>query len=244
MKLISDSESYSKYKNQLSDFKDLYIQGFPDINEREDFDVILNRVFGPKQINEPHSVIILSISEDDNQEVMGGLIADWYETSKSIHLIYLIIDEKFRGKGVAKKLIKEGVEDIKNWINTEKGVEIKNVFFESNNPEKTTTDSFDPVTRLEIFSHLGAKLININYIQPALDKNKKEVDNLLLLSFPQFNEKGDKIPATEIMAFLTDLYLSLESSKDNDCLINMSNQLENQKNKDGDVELQDIPITY
>lgn len=245
MKLITDSESYSKYKNQFTSFKDLYIKGFPDINEREDFDVILNRVFGPKQTNEPHSVIILSISEDDNPEVMGGLIADWYEKSQAIHLIYLIIDEKFRGKGVAKKLINNGVADIKNWIKAEKGIEIKNVFFESNNPLKTNlgNDSFYPVKRLEIFSHLGAKLININYIQPALDKKKKEVDNLLLLSFPQFNANGDKIPATEIAHFLKDLYISLGETENSKSFKNMVSNLERIQDKNGDVGLEPLVET-
>ena len=243
MKLIVDSNSYSEHVTLINSFKVLYDNAFPDINEREDFDVILQRVFGDKQPNEPHSILILTTTTGNNPEVTGGLIADWYENSLAIHLIYIVTAEKYRGKGIAKKLINEGVPTIKEWIKKEKGIEIQNVFFESNNPEKTINDNFDTIARLEIFSQFGAKWINIPYVQPALDAKKKEVDNLFLLSFTQFNIKGDKIPEIEIIAFLKDLYLSLGQSDKNKSFIGMQNELEKQMNNDGDIELQHIPET-
>lgn len=242
MNLIFDRESYLKHVNLIDSFKELYITGFPDINEREDFEVILKRVFGDKQPHEPHSIIVLDTADESNStKAAGGIIADWYENSKSIHLIYLVIDEKYRGKGFAKKLINDGVVIIKNWIKNEKGIDIKNVFFESNNPEKTINDNFDPLTRLEIFSQMNAKWINLPYIQPALDAKKRDVDNLFLLSFTQFNAKGDKIPKDEIISFLKDLYISLGESEKSKSFVRMQNALEQQKNNEGDIELQPIP---
>ena len=206
------------------------------------FEVILKRVFGDKQPHEPHSIIVLDTADESNStKAAGGIIADWYENSKSIHLIYLVIDEKYRGKGFAKKLINDGVVIIKNWIKNEKGIDIKNVFFESNNPEKTINDNFDPLTRLEIFSQMNAKWINLPYIQPALDAKKRDVDNLFLLSFTQFNAKGDKIPKDEIISFLKDLYISLGESEKSKSFVRMQNALEQQKNNEGDIELQPIP---
>lgn len=243
MKLIVDSKSYSEQVLLINSFKEIYISAFPDINEREDFEVILQRVFWNKQPNEPHSILILTATDDKNPEVTGGLIADWYENSKAIHLIYLVTAEKFRGKGIAKKLINEGVTAIKQWIEKEKKIEIRNVFFESNNPEKTKNDNFDTIARLEIFSQFGAKWINIPYVQPALDTKKREVDNLFLLSFTQFNVKGDKIPEIEIIAFLKDLYLSLGQTDKNKSFVRMQKALEKLMNTDGDIELQHIPET-
>ena len=243
MKLIVDSNSYSEQVLLVNSFKEIYINAFPDINEREDFEVIIRRIFYDKQPNEPHSILILTTTNGKNPEVTGGLIADWYENSKAIHLIYLVTAEKYRGKGIAKKLINEGVTAIKQWIEKEKKIEIRNVFFESNNPEKTKNDNFDTIARLEIFSQIGAKWINIPYVQPALDTKKREVDNLYLLSFTQFNVKGDKIPKVEIIAFLKDLYLSLGQSDKNKSFIRMQKVLEKQMNTDGDIELLHIPET-
>jgi hypothetical protein len=99
------------------------------------------------------------------------------------------------------------------------------------------------IARLDIFSQFGAKWINIPYIQPALDAGKRDVDNLYLLSFTQFNVKGDKISKIEIIAFLKDLYLSLGQSIENKWFIGMQNELEKQMNNDGDIQLQHIPET-
>jgi len=243
MKLIVDLESYKNSKTLIDSYKELYIKAFPDIDEREEFEVILQRVYGEKQPNDPHSIMILATTIGKEIEVTGGLIADWYEKSRAIHLIYLATDEKYRGKGIAKKLIYEGVPRIKEWIKRETGIDIQNVFFESNNPEKTKNDNFDTVTRLKIFSKFGAKLINIPYVQPALDAEKKEVDNLYLLSLTQFNVKKDKISANDIISFLKDFYLSLGQTEKNKSFVRMQNGLEKLKNKDGDIELQVIPET-
>jgi len=104
MELIVDLESYKTHKTLIDSFKSLYIKAFPDINEREEFETILKRVFGDKQSNEPHSILILT-TDGNKPEVTGGLIADWYENSMAIHLIYLVTEEKHRGKGIAKKFL-------------------------------------------------------------------------------------------------------------------------------------------
>lgn len=210
MKHCYNQRTLKKNDELINKFKILYESGFPDDNEREDFDVILKRVSGDKTANEPHSVILLHTIER-NRVVAGGLIADWYERSKCIHLTYLIIDENHRNKGIATILINEGVALVIDWIKKSKGIEIKNVFFESNIPWKTKleNDNFDAVERLKIFSKLGAKWIDIPYIQPALDTEKSPVDNLFLLSFSQFNANQNKVAVTEVAGFLKDLYFGL-----------------------------------
>jgi GNAT superfamily N-acetyltransferase len=230
--------------NLLNSFRAIYEDGFPDINEREDYDVILKRVTLQKQSKEPYTVIVLDTLETNNQEkeVTGGLIIDWYERSQTIHLIYLIVSENHRKKGIAKKLINEGISKVIEWVKDEKGIEIKNVVFESNNPYETKTDNFAPSERLLAFSGLGAKWINISYVQPPLDLKKKLVNNLLLLSFTQFNKKKNKIPAVEIKAFLLDLYegLGITDLEDNIHLEKMYLELDKMEDENGDIELEDL----
>lgn len=231
MKLIFNSASCDSEALLLKKFEDIYEKGFPDSNEREKFQDIINRVTGDKKPNEPHSIIVLKNNDALPAEVWGGLIADWYEKSKCIHLTYLIVDEKYRGKTVAKTLINEGIKLIKDWIKDYRNIEIRNVFFESNNPEQTVNDNFNPHKRLEIFSKLGAKKIDIHYIQPALDAEKEEVENLFLLTFPQFNANKSKILTVEIIEFLTELYGGLNGKKES--LSKMINSLKQIENKGG-----------
>lgn len=243
MKYCVDADSLNSNKEFIEKFKKIYDAGFPDVNEREDFEVILNRV-GNNSENDPHSILLIHTNTDES-EVTGGLIVDWYKNSKSIHLIYLIISVKYREKGIAKELINNGVPWIKNWIRSEKGIEISNVFFESNIPWKTNkgNDNFDAEQRLRIFSKMGAKLIDIPYVQPALDKKKKVVENLFLLSFTQFNKAKDHIPGGEILAFLGDLYQSLlvNDFQKNASFRKMEKALNESKNNIGLLELKSVP---
>lgn len=243
MKYCFDTVSAERNSDFLVSLKDIYETGFPDANEREDFGVILKRVTNPAE-NDPHTIILLE-TVPEKTEVAGGLIADWYANSKALHLIYLIVSENHREKGIAKKLVENGVPWIKEWIAKEKGIEIGSVFFESNIPWKTCSelDNFDTELRLRIFSKMGAKLIDIPYIQPALDSGKKEVDNLFLLSFQQFNKTDKGIPESDIAAFLTDLYKSLGIAQPDGhpSFKKMMEALQKTKSKEGLVQLNAVP---
>ncbi|HCE56971.1 MAG TPA: hypothetical protein DER09_04010 [Prolixibacteraceae bacterium] len=236
MKLIFNSSSCDSEALLLKNFETIYEGGFPDNNEREQFQDIINRVTGAKRPNEPHSIIVIKNNETIPDEVWGGLIADWYEKSRCIHLTYIIVDEKYRGKAVARELINVGIKLIKDWIKDYINIEIRNVFFESNNPELTLNDNFDPYKRLEIFLKMGAKRIDIHYIQPALDAKKEEVENLFLFTFPQFNADESRISTLEIIEFLTEFYEGLDGKQES--LSKMINSLKQIENKEGYITWQ------
>lgn len=168
IKFITDEASLNECSNQLNNFKELYIAGFPDPNEREDFEVITRRIIS-KSVYDPHTFIIL-VTDNVTHKVTGGLIGDWYDHCKSIHLTYIVVDPSVRGTGTGRLLMEEGLNDIKQIIRENNGIELSYVFFESNIPWKTSLDSFNPETRLQIFSKMGAKWIDIDYVQPALTR--------------------------------------------------------------------------
>jgi GNAT superfamily N-acetyltransferase len=245
MRYCYDSNSLNSNARWIPEFKKLYESGFPDVNEREDFQAITDRVAAEKPEGQPHSILLFDTSDEEKPAVTGGLIADWYATSRCIHLIYLIVDPGSRKKGLGRKLITDGVAWMKEWIKNERATEIRNVFFESNIPWKTKkeNDNFDAVTRLTIFSNLGARLIDIPYVQPALDPAKKSVDNLFLLSFTRFNALGDTIAPGEILAFLYDLYsgLGIADPHNNEDFKKMKAALEKPGPADNPVQLLPIP---
>lgn len=228
-------------------FRKLYESGFPDPNEREEFETILNRVSGSKSTTEPHSVLIITTSDENSNEVTGGQIADWYEKSRCIHLTYIIIAENQRKKGIARTLIGNGIPMLIKKIRREHHIEINNVFFESNIPWKTKkeNDNFDPEQRLATFSHLGAKWIDIPYVQPALDPRKEKADNMFLLSFPQFNLHGSELECKEISGFLDELYqgLGMDQLDQNKELQAMNSRLAEIQDKRERIRLEQIPFT-
>jgi GNAT superfamily N-acetyltransferase len=240
MHLIYDKKSLSVNSKSLVDFEKLYTEGFPDKNEREEFGLIKQRIAGEKSAYEPNSIILLALVDS---EVAGGLIVDWYAGSGAIHLTYIIVAPTYRKMGLGKTLIVDGIPEIKNWIKEEKGIQIRNVFFESNNPDETTNDNFDPNKRLKIFSKLGAKRIDIPYVQPALDPQRKPVTNLFLLTFPQFNTLSDKILSDDIVAFLEEFYegLGVTNPSQNNDFQNIISKLNETRDKNNCVPLIDLP---
>jgi len=238
MIFLNNHASLEKFSELVTEFRSMYEVGFPDANERESFELILERVREETESDQPHTVIILSLK--GRSTVRGGIIADWYAGSGALHLTYLIVDPLHRKQGTATELINKGIPTIIKWIDKARGVKIKNVFFESNNPFKTITDNFNPTDRLNIFARMGAKYINIPYVQPALEKGKESVDSLLLLSFTQFNETGDRIPARDILAFLTEFYKGLGINAENLVYAKMDYSLSITQDKDGFVQLESL----
>ena len=238
MILIQDKKDLLEYEKQLEDFEISYIEAFPDLNEREELLDIYKRLTLEEESNDlpVKSFIILHPFEE---RFGGGLIVDYYTNSKIIHLIYLVVNHEIRQLGIAKKILKEDLPAAIEILETRLKINFNAIVFESNNPILTTIDNFDTELRLSIFKKLGAKLIPIDYIQPPLDRGKKNVNNLFLLLLQQ-NEK-DALTKTILVDFLIELYQGLgigDPKKDND-FNTMLNSIQAMTSEN--IELQEIP---
>ncbi len=241
MILIADKQAVEANGALLEAFDVLYTNGFPDPDERESFEGILQRVASAEAV--PRTAIVLHL-DPATDKLLGGVVADWYGEIGAIHLIYLIVDERVRRGGIARLLIDEGVKMIVAHLKKVEKVKVKNLFFESNNPLKTEVDNFDPQTRLRIFTRLGARMVPVTYVQPPLEEGMGEVDNLLLLSFCQFNATGGSVPAEDIKAFLKTFYCALNpANKDHPALRRMESQLDYTSDDEGMVELESVVET-
>ncbi len=199
----------------------IYEEAFPDADEREDWEDIKTRICQPNAF--PKTFLVF----DNQTKPNGGLVADFYPQIGVIHLIYIAVSKKSRGQGLAKKLIREllpdAIEEIQNYYQ----FKTKALLFESNIPWRTQTDSIDPATRLQIFEHLGAKAIPIQYTQPALAAGKKEVDNLFLLSFPLEGIQHHTLDTELLISFLKEFFIGLgiEEPTQNKTFVRMQNEL-------------------
>ncbi|MCX6238116.1 MAG: hypothetical protein NTY07_11280 [Bacteroidia bacterium] len=241
-KLIN-SEDYEKYDSGLKRLTEIYISEFPDENEREPLKNILNRVKGKRTEYDPHTFILLC-KYDNEEKIIGGVIADYYLTSKCLHITYVFIDSAYRGIGAWSSL-KKGIFDTIKWLELINNLTFNVIFFESNIPEKTDIelDSIDPVLRLKIFSRINARLVDIPYTQPALSSNLKEVHNLYLFCIPLVESIHNSIDYKIVMDFLSDLYKSLNilSPMKNRTFIKMKNEIEKSL-VNGEIKLKEFPV--
>ena len=192
--VVNDWISLSKYRKFVDDFeKNLYIKYFPNENEREPFDAILERIWNDGW---PNTKIVLYVEDD---HVIAGCISDYYPECKSIEPIYLVVDEEHRNQGIAKEML----EDVF------RGNNIVDMYVEVENPDKvnSTDSAIDPKTRIEIYKKLGFNVLDIDYVQPPLGEGMDYERNLLLM----YRTKTKPFNKKRLAKFLMYFYMGLNS---------------------------------
>lgn len=197
--IINNPQLLTTYENELALFFKIYEYTFPDANEREEPQIICDRI---KFQYAPETSILIAVSDE---EIMGGAIVEYYADAQCFLLTYILVDSKFRKKGVSRLLMDQGIKKLVDL----KRDKAKAVFFESNIPWKTDRDSFDPWQRYLAFSKLGAKWIDINYTQPPLGKAKKKVHNLHFFIFPALTGIVGKLSKSVLTSFMSNFYCEL-----------------------------------
>ncbi|NJB84340.1 GNAT superfamily N-acetyltransferase [Lewinella marina] len=184
---------------------------FPDENEREEPRYILQRI--REGSDKPHTHLIAYTIDG---RVRAGAIFEYYPLSACCMLTYLFVDKKARDRGIARQLIEtdreRGIPGLVAHLR-EQGRPVRAVFFETNNPFLTPegTDSMAPADRLTAFYKLGAKRVDIDYVQPPLDREKAPVTNLYLCTFPRLSGDVFLLSINTLLCFLVEFYHSLEA---------------------------------
>jgi len=190
----------------------IFLDAFPNDNEREDlFGQIVPRI-ACKEESEPYSFCTLVKEE---AKVCAGMISDWYPSCNSLEIIYIAVDRDSRRSGIGKELIQRSYEDIKA-ILAEEGHKLEYVFLEVDIPEEGIGDMnpMDPIGRLRFWDKMGAKRLPFRYTQPPLSEGKDPADNLMLLMLPHLSpglEDGE-IATVDLCAFLKAFYQGLGAS--------------------------------
>ncbi len=163
-------------------YETLHVPEFPDPNERESFDNLEKYLEGKDEgwygKNNYHIVLMM-----DGDVVAGGTIFDYYEEVNAGFGEFITINRNYRKKSLFKKLFDKRVE-ILNEDARRNGHHsgIDWLVVEMNKPEETEVDAFNPNQRLKIWEKLGFKIVDMNYIQPALEEGKDPVTNLYLVT--------------------------------------------------------------
>jgi len=219
MFIFIDRNNIDNHKDLLLDFeKKIFISAFPDPNERESFaDDILPRISYTVK-DEPQTYCTLVL--DENKNVIGGLVADWYSDCESLEIIYIAISPDKRRNGIGSCLLKYSIDQIRESVAKEFKI-IKHIFIEVDIPDlpKDSTSSsenvMDPTERISVWEKWGAKRIPINYIQPSLSAGKAPVSHMMLMRLPASQtESNDTIPQKDLKDFLKSFYEGLHAGND------------------------------
>lgn len=183
-------------------YTSIYINSFPK-NERESLDNIIDylnkKENGWYGKNNYH--VILAI---DSGVTIGGLICDYFERSNCGVIEFIAIKQECQSEGIGTRLYQKAIELLRKDARNNKKNNIDYIFCEI---EKADAGSNKDANKyLWFWNKMGYRKILFNYIQPALDDGKENVNCLDLIALPLNEEiKSHRgIEATAIKSFLLD----------------------------------------
>ena len=196
-------------ENLLEGFRRIYMEAFPDEDEREPYDEIKRRISSHSSTPGTLACILT-----DGGKVIGGLVSDYYVFPESgaldVEAIYVAIDASSRRNGFGRKLLDKGLSMTVSEAERLTGMELRNIYFETENPFEVKVESFDPVSRLKFFSSLGALRVPIEYRQPPLSGDTDWAANMFLMVLPSpGRHPSEYIYSHDLEDFLTAFYQGL-----------------------------------
>ena len=147
--ILIDDRNIDENEDLLLQFeKEVFIEAFPNIDERESFeDDIIPRIrHNNLSPDIPYSYCVML---KEGGEVVGGMVTDWYPRSSCLEVIYIVVKSASRDRSYGKVLLNEGIRQINGLLNS-KGSAIKNVY-------KKTYHTYYSITHdvLQALFHIG-----------------------------------------------------------------------------------------
>lgn len=192
----------------LAAFVTLYTRTFTDASEREDPAEWPPRLYGDLSPPQPRMHLLLAVDERAQPpRLLGGIAFEYYRDSHCGLLTYLVTDPAHRRRGLARLLVQTAIgrlhEDARGY-----GTDLRGVFAETEDPDLIGNDgnAMPPRERLAALARLGARRIDMPYVQPALVGGSGRCRHLLLLAF---HPQADRIAGAAVRDFLHEFYRAL-----------------------------------
>eukprot|EP01133_Synstelium_polycarpum_P004220 gene4220-4916_t len=116
-------------------------------------------------------------------DIMGGVVFEFYPAINCGCITYLLVSSEYRGQGLAGQLVNEASARLMENGRVRGHLGGCNaIFLETNSAERVLPedDVMDPAKRHAIFHKLGVRLLDFDYVQPALSKESGKCKDLLL----------------------------------------------------------------
>lgn len=237
---FEDSEDEFKYveidindKNSMIElgeyYKSIYIESFPDANERESLDSIIDFLTKKSQgwykKNNYHVILVLK-----SGKIVGGIICDYFADSNCGVIEFIAIKEEYQSGGIGTRIYQKSVEILRKDARLNSQNELDYIFgeIEKVNDNKSIEDK----KYLWFWWKMGYKKIDFDYIQPALDSNKQCVSSLdlILIQLSHTSSLTDEINTNILKGFLIDYAkyaMRIDQPENNPDLLNMINKINN-----------------
>lgn len=211
-------------KSSISDlgnfYTNVFIDCFPNADERETFDNFLKYLQLAKENKEYEYHILLM---EDNDKVVGGAVFDYFKRTNSAVIEFLAIKSELQSSGLGTELLKRVQLILSRDANKQKKLDVDNIFCEIDSPEYSTANI---KKYLYFWNKNNFKHIDFNYVQPALSVGQNHVEGLW---FAVLSKKGDKAISVELLKNVLYDYMKycmqIDNPETNDEYVSMCSNL-------------------
>jgi hypothetical protein len=209
-----EREEPSRFAALLSGFAAGYTGFFSD-DEAESTDEWRIRIAGLPPPQPIMRIVVAVERAGAREEVIGGAAAEYYRASGCVLISYLYVlaSGAHRHRGHARALL------AKASVACQALGPVRAVLAEAEWPEGLASrgapgdDVERARTRLRFFARIGARAVQIDYVQPALGSGKQPVSHLRLLALPSVRsgsaDPGDEGLRATLDGFLVELHAAL-----------------------------------
>lgn len=166
-------------KNSIIDlgrfYTEIYMENFPDEDERETFDNLLHYLRCAETANDYTYHII--IAKDEKGSIIAGAIFDYFFRTNSGVIEFIAVKESLQSSGSGTQVYKHVLSVLENDAQKYNQSNYKYVFCEIDSPDYSKADI---KKYLHFWDKHKYKHIGIHYIQPSLSGDQKAVSGLWL----------------------------------------------------------------
>lgn len=214
-------------KSTVSDlsqfYTDIYLESFPNENERETFDSMIGYLKRAEGQND--YVYHILLAKDNGGNVVGGAIFDYFKATNSAVIEFIAVKQTLQASGKGTAIYKQILKMLSYDANANKNTCISNIFCEIESPILSGTGANK---HMYFWNKNNFKRLVFDYIQPALSPSQQPVTGLW------FNVTASKnvltFPKNVLLLVLRDYLkycMQIEKPEENLQYIQMKNQLEN-----------------
>ena len=159
---------------------------------------------------------LVTVALGDGGAPVGGIVGDWFEQTGVLLISYLAVRPDLRGRSIGSGLRARAVA---TWP-AQKPVAL--VLAEVHDPRAWAgVESDDPVARLRLFERFEGRVLDLPFVQPALQQGTERVRGFLLLTFLVDDSVrvaraggGDGVPAALVRDWIRAYYEVAEGARE------------------------------
>lgn len=194
--------------------------------ERQSFETWTRRLSPrPPLPPTPYTTAVVAgtdLADKARRRLAGYVIFEHYRRSRVLLLAYIGVAPEFRRQGLMRRLLDEGRRHAAGSVDaayagTDEALRlaaasepVRAVFAEIHVPGCVDPrfEPIDTLARVRSFAAVGARLLPIRYVQPALEPGQAFGRSLMLISLPATDGAVPQLPLSVSQEFLAEYYLA------------------------------------